>query len=42
LASVRSRIFDKLDGIDVSMCTAALSRMSEEEPQPPIHERTQQ
>jgi DNA-binding MarR family transcriptional regulator len=41
LASVRSRIFDKFDGIDVSMCTTALSRMSEEEPQPPIHERTQ-
>jgi DNA-binding MarR family transcriptional regulator len=42
LASVRRRIFDKLDGIDVSMCTTALSRMSEEEPQPPNHERTQQ
>ena len=29
LASVRSRIFDKLDGIDMSMCTTGLSRMSE-------------
>jgi DNA-binding MarR family transcriptional regulator len=41
LASVRRRIFDKLDGIDMSMCTTALSRMSAEESQPPLHGRKQ-
>ena len=41
VASVRRRIFDKLEGIDVSQCTTALSRMSEEESNPPTHGRTQ-
>jgi DNA-binding MarR family transcriptional regulator len=41
VASVRRRIFDKLDGIDMSMCTAMLLRMSEEESLPPLHGRKQ-
>lgn len=41
LASVRRRIFDKVDGLDLSMCIAALSRMSEEESNPSHEDRTQ-
>ena len=41
IASVRRRIFSKLDGLDMSMCTTALLRMSEEEANPPHQERTQ-
>ena len=40
VASVRRRIFNKFDGLDLSMCTTALMRMSEEESNPPHQERT--
>lgn len=41
IASVKRRIFDKLGGLDVSTCTTAMLRMSEEESNPPSQERTQ-
>jgi DNA-binding MarR family transcriptional regulator len=40
VASVRRRIFDKFTGLDLSMCTTALLRMTEDDSNPPIQERT--
>lgn len=38
--SVRRRIFDRLDPADLRTCTAALLRISDDEPIPANHERT--
>lgn len=41
VASVRHRIFDKLGDIDLQMWTTALSRISEDDSTPGVHDRSQ-
>lgn len=42
VASVRRRIFDKLDGVDLVSCAAVLARISEETSTPPARKKDQE
>ena len=41
VASVRRRIFDKLDGLDLRTCATVLSRISQDDATPDLHERSE-